>query len=292
MDQDDWDDLRFLLAVDREGSLSGAATQLGVDHTTVSRRVRRLEERRGARLVERVRGGVTLTPLGEAFVAAAADIERRLHELDLTITGSASELKGSVRLTLPTSLAQHWIEELADFARAQPAVSLELIVDEELRSLNRREADVALRYTASPPEHLVGRRLGTVALAVYGSPELRGVPLGKLPWIGWEPGIETGMIERFRRRYSPDEPVVMYANSMAVVIEAARRAKMVTVLACVTGDADPALVRLTEPEDFGASLWVLTHPDLRHSPRIRAVMRHISTMVGNKKNALLGVASP
>lgn len=288
MKLDSWDDLRVLLAVARAGSLTTGARALCVDQTTVTRRMKALEERQGIKIFHRMRGGVQLTQVGEAFVRAAMQLEERLLDLDLELSGSANELSGSVRLTLPHGFAYAWIEELADFARAHPSLQLELVVDDSFRSLTRREADVALRYARNPPDHLVGRKLGRVALAVYGAPELKGMPLEEVPWIGWEPGLVDSNTERFRRKYSPKGRYVLYANSMLVFRQAARKGRMAVLLSCLTGDAEPGLVRLTEPEVTEIPLWVLTHPDLQQSPRIRAVMDHVTEFVTAAEDRLLG----
>jgi len=285
---DSWDDLRFLLAVHRAGTLTGGAQALGVDPTTVSRRLRAFEDREGVELFDRLRGGVELTARGEAYAQTAADLEERVLALERRVSGTAAALEGSVRLTIPQILACAWIDELARFARAHPKLSLELVADERIRSLTRREADVALRYAKTPPEHLVGRKLGRPALAVYGAPAFRDVPVEELPWIGWEPGIGAAesILERFRRRFSPRGEYVIYATSMLVNLEAARRGVGVTVLTCLSGDVDPRLVRLTDPISEGIPLWVLTHPDLQHSARVRALVDHIVKMVADSRDRL------
>lgn len=289
---DSWDDLRFVLAVVREGSLTAAARFLRVDQTTVTRRMKAIEEQQSTKLFDRLRGGVMLTPAGEAFAKAAAEVEQRLIDLDRTITGTNMELAGTVRLTLPHTFAMAWISPLTQFAREHPGLELELVVDDSLRNLTRREADVALRYAKSPPEHLVGRKLGRLALAVYGAPELRSIPVEELPWIGWEPDLKQSTTERFRQKYSPNSSYVLYATSMLVLIEAARRGHSVVVLSCLNGDADPRLVRLTEPEIGDNPLWLLTHPDLQRSPRVRTLMDYIARVVTAKRDALLGSAGP
>ena len=135
---------------------------------------------------------------------------------------------------------------------------------------------------------MVGRKLARVALAVYGAPCMRDVPLSELPWVGWDSELQRGAIAEFRQRYSPNQDFEFYANSMMVVVEAARKAGVVTVLDCLTGDADPSLVRLTKPVVTDTPLWLLTHPDLQRSPRVRTLMDYVAGFVAASSARLLG----
>ncbi|MEN0065636.1 MAG: LysR family transcriptional regulator [Myxococcota bacterium] len=282
-----WDDLRFVLSIAREGTLTRAARALGVDQTTVTRRLRALEEKLAIRLFDVLRGGVRLTAAGEAVVEAAVAVEDQLLSLGRRLDGVDEEPTGLLRLTLPELLATLWIDELRNFTDRYPQLDLELVVDDDFRSLTRREADVALRRVADPPEHLVGRRLAPMAEAMYGAPSLLNRPRETWPWFGWSSST-TGTLEAARAATSPDQPVVMYANSVPVLLEAARRGHTVLSLACVFGDADPGLVRLTEPRLGDSSLWILTHSDLRHSPRIRVIIDHFARFARTQAPKLLG----
>ena len=287
MDLPSWDDLRFILAVAEHGTLTAAATSLDVDQTTVTRRLRMCEARVGTPLFRRIRGGVSLTPTGEAFVRAAAEVEDRLFALQREVSSTSVGL-GPVRLTLSPPLAMLWIDDLVEFARMHPKLRLELIVDDDFRNLDRREADVALRRTHEPPEHLVGRKLCPIADALYGAPSLADVPVDQLPWIGWEYGLDSSALEAARVQYSPSQSFTLYANSLLVLFAAAERGHTTVRLACAIGDANPRLVRLTEPAISNKNLWVLTHPESRRSPSVRLVMDFVARLVGKQKDALAG----
>lgn len=291
MTVESWDDLRLVLAVVEHGTLTATAQAIGVDQSTVTRRLRACEARCGIKLFDRVRGGVLLTPAGQAFARAAAEVEERLFALERELSSKSAELS-PVRLTLSAPLAALWLDELVDLAKGQPLLRLELVVADDFRNLDRREADVALRRVDTPPEHLVGRRVSEVADALYGAPNLRTVPLDRLPWIGWEPDLPTSALEIARQEYAPDQPVTLYANSLVVLLEAARKGHTAVRLACVVGDADPGLVRLTEPVVSRSPLWVLTHPDLRQSPSVRLVMEYLVELVAAHQARLLGTGLP
>lgn len=286
---EDWDDLRFVLAIGRAGSLAGAARALEVNQTTVSRRLDALEARTGLRLFDRRRGGVTATAVGEAMLETAARLEDELLDLERKVTGQDLALTGEVRLTLPELLGAAWIEHLNEFALSHPQLTLSLDADHHVRNLSRREADVALRYTAKPPDHLVGRRLGAVPVAVYGAAAMAGRPLDALPWLGWDPrGWPEGTTERARRRLAPTAEYAFYVSEYMVLMAALNAGAGVSAVPCVYADRQPGLVRLSDPEDHPQRMWLLTHPDLQHSPRIRALMEFIYARVDADPEAMLG----
>ncbi|MEO0600684.1 MAG: LysR family transcriptional regulator [Myxococcota bacterium] len=287
MNVESWDDLRLVLAVVEHQTLAGTARALGVDPSTVTRRLRACEARSGLKLFDRLRGGVSLTPAGRAFARAAQEVEDRLFALERELSVAHIELS-PVRVTLSAPLAALWIDELIELADRQPELRLELVVDDDFRDLDRREADVALRRARNPPDHLVGRRVSDVADALYGAPQLLDRPLDALPWIGWEPDLADSALELARQQYSPDQSFTLYANSLVVLLDAARKGHTAVKLACVVGDADPGLVRLTEPVVGDRPLWVLTHPDLRRSPSVRLVMDFVANLVTSRREALLG----
>ncbi|MEN0061297.1 MAG: LysR family transcriptional regulator [Myxococcota bacterium] len=269
----DWDDYRVLLAVSRAGTLTGAAEALGVSQTTVTRRLRKFAEVRGTALFGRLRGGVELTPAGEAHRETAEAMERALLELERRVAGGHLDLVGRVVLTLPELIATAWVDRLAAFGRAYPRLSLEVVAADSLRSLHRREADVAVRLTRQAAEHLVGRRVGYLAMAAYASASVAQQGLEGLPWVCWTSEFETASVmDQARRQLAPSAPVILRANAHILQLEAARRGEVVAYLPCLIAERWPDLVRVSEPRTFPQSMWVLTHPDLRRNPRVRALM--------------------
>ncbi len=263
----DWDDLRVFLAVARAGSLSGAARALGVNHSTVFRRVGTLEERLGVRLFERLPGGYVLTAAGEEMQAAALRIEDEVAGLGRRLAGRDLRLRGTVRVTTLDMLALGLLpRHLAAFRAAYPGIELEIVLSNAALSLTRREADVALRVAEAPPEHLVGRRVGRLAFAVYGAAGAAapgpGADLAAADWIGLDPD-QAPLARRFAR-FLPGVRPVCRANSIAAVIAAARAGIGLAPLPCGLADRDPALRRVAPlPESFTLDLWLLTHEDLR-----------------------------
>ena len=185
-----WDDLRFFLAVARAGTLSGAARSLGVTHSTVFRRLGTFEERLGVRLFERLPDGYALTGAGEAMQETAIRIDEEIIALSRQVTGQDQRLSGLIRITAIDMLATGLLpRHLAAFHAAQPGIELEVIVSDTPLDLTRREADVALRIGNTPQETLVGRRVGRLAFGAYASAEraAQGIDddLACSDWIGF-----------------------------------------------------------------------------------------------------------
>ncbi len=292
MKLDDWDDLRFVLAVSRAGTLTEASRQLQVDQSTVTRRLKGLEERLGIALFEQLRRGVRLTAAGEAFARHAAEVEERTLALERELEGGRTDLVGTLRLTLPDHFAIVWLPDFRDWAAQHPRLELELIADHQVRNLSRREADVALRSSRAPAEHLIGRRLAKTAVAAYATPELAAMPLDELPWIDWSGADHPdSTTRRGRRRLGATGPFSLLINSYVLQMEGLRRGIGASVLPCICGDAEPGLVRLEDPQTIPEEIWLLTHPDLRRSPRVRALMDWLGGFVAAQQDALLGRGS-
>jgi molybdate transport repressor ModE-like protein len=271
-----WDDLRLFLAVARAGSLSGAARALGVNHSTVFRRVGAFEEAIEARLFERLPSGYVLTEAGEEMLETALRVEAEISELDRKIAGQDLRLSGTVRITTVDMLALGLLpRHLAAFHAAYPGIELEVVATNAAVSLSRREADVALRVSNQPPETLVGRRVGRLVFAAYGAAAATDgtadVPLAERDWIGFDSDHEA-LVRRFAD-FLPETRPIFRANSVAVAIAAAKAGIGLAPLPCGIADLEPDLVRVAPlPDDFTRDLWLLTHEDLRRTARIRAFL--------------------
>jgi DNA-binding transcriptional LysR family regulator len=269
MQVQNWNDLRFLLALHRAGTLTGAASRLGVDQTTVTRRLRALEADVGAELYEKLRGGAVLTKIGAEMVETAGILEKEMLDLEARVLGGDSHMEGPVRITMPSVFAVEMMEVCRDFSRAFPGIQLELVADDGVRSISRREVDIALRMASrlKVPEHLVGRKIGRGAAAIFGTREWEAVPWEEVRWIGW-PHEEWSLTDKARAQHG-NGPWAFRANTTWALLEAVRAGAGVTVLACGCPRVTRGLVQLSDPEIFG-DIWLLTHPELRRSPRIRA----------------------
>lgn len=291
---ENWDDLRLFLAVARAGSLSGAARALGVNHSTVFRRIGAFETALGVRLFDRLPNGYSLTAAGEEMRESALRVEEEIATLGRKVTGQDLRLSGTVRITTVDMLAL-WLlpRHLAEFRSGYPGIEIELVVGNAAVSLSRREADVALRVGNQPPETLVGRRVGRLVFAIYrsaGAPSHEGASLEEQPWIGFD--TEHAALARRFAEFLPDVRPVCRVNSVAAAIAAARAGIGLAPLPCGVADLDPDLVRIASlPETFTLDLWLLTHEDLRQTARIRAFMDFLAAALADEASLLEGIGA-
>ena len=287
-----WDDLRVFLAVARAGSLSGAARSLGVNHSTVFRRVGAFEELLGVRLFERLPSGYLLTPAGEELREAAQRIEEEILAVGRQLRGQDLRLSGSLRLTTIDMLAL-WLlpRHLASFRRDYPGIELEVSVSNAALNLTKREADVALRIGNKPPESLVGRRVGRLVFAIYGARGCRArrpqKELEKHDWIGFD--SEHAALARRFSEFLPGVQSVYRVNSVAAALAAAAAGVGLAPLPCGIADREALLERLCDlPDSFTLDLWLLTHEDLRRTARIRAFMDFMAEALAGEAALLEG----
>lgn len=278
----DWDNYRYFLAVAREGTLSGAARALSVNHATVLRRLRALEEHLQTSLFERRSDGYSLTSAGEEMLDHVARMEEESLALDLLLAGQDVRLAGEVRVTTVDSLAEAVLGPLLPaFAREHPGITIELATDYQWANLSRREADIALRPSNNPGDAMVGRRVGKLRSAIYRSPDLAEFdPAGDwrtAPVLAPDGRIgETAAAQWFVRE-TQGARTVLRGTSFLILRNACLGAMGVTCLPSYLGDG---LIKVADaPESTFTDLWLLTHPELRKSARIRAVLDWMARVV-------------
>lgn len=288
----DWDDLRVFLAVARTLSLSGAARVLGVNHSTVFRRLASFEKRLGVRLFDRLPTGYVRTNAGDEMLGAAEAIEEQVMALERRVTGRDLELRGTLRVTTTETIGLTFgPPHLAAFHKAYPGIAVELVAANERMSLSRRDADVAIRPTNAPPETLVGRRVARIAWAIYAPKGRRGVDAfapGET-WLDVDDSFGHTALTRWVSARVPAEAIALRANSMTVLREACRAGLGLALLPCYMGDGDSGLRRAGEliPE-LGVDLWLLTHEDLRQTARVRAFLDFMSDAIGRDRDLIEG----
>ena len=286
----DWDDLRVFLAVAREGSLSGAARALSVNHSTVFRRLNGLEDRLDVRLFDRQPGGYALTSAGDALLESSDRVEAEILSAERALRGRDLRLRGALRVTMPDTIAHLMLPVLiAPFERRYPEIELELVVSGTFLNLGKRDADIALRPTNAPPETLVGRRVSGIATAVYRHVHADdpGGPLSECRWIAPDDSLAHLASARWIRDLAP--PVAIRANTMSAMLDAARAGMGLAALPCFVGDREPMLRRVREPlADLQTGLWALTHRDLRQTARIRAFLDAVAATATELRPLLEG----
>ncbi|MEM6927907.1 MAG: LysR family transcriptional regulator [Myxococcota bacterium] len=263
----DWNDVRYFLAAARSGSLTAAAAALGVNQSTVSRRIRALEDELGTPLFVRGARGLVQSEAAQAVLVHAERVEAELGLLSRRASGQDLELEGTVRIATADVLAELLIAPLRGFSDAHPRIELEVFASNDVRSLDRNEADLSVRGSPGPPGSAVGRQICTIWGAHY-------VAEGTAPerWIGW-----SGFMRRLDTT-PPDAPVVARFDSAHLQARAVAAGIGRCVLPCFVGDRTPGIERVPGTlAKTTSSLWVLTHADLRRSVRVRALLQHLAT---------------
>jgi molybdate transport repressor ModE-like protein len=289
------DDLRLLLAISNAGTLTGAARRLGVDHSTAFRRLGALENRLGTRLFERARDGYAPTPAGEAAITVASRLDEDLSDLERRLAGEDLRPSGVVRVATTDTLIALLTPTVAAFRTAQPGILLEIVAANAFFTLTRRDADIAIRPAATVPEGLVARRIAAVETAIYGARSYLGpnpaTGLLQRDWLGVEDSLAHLGAAKWLENTIPPERIVYRANSLVALQEAARAGIGLAALPCFMADRDPLLRRIQPPlPQMAASLWLITHPDLRRAARIRTVLDFMAVSLGKHRALLEGRA--
>lgn len=289
----DWESLRTVLAVARAKSLAGAARTLDLRHSTVFRRIEEVERRLGQPLFERNRSGWTANELGETAARAGQAMEDAALEAERRLLGADGRLAGTVRMATSEMLGGYLLPRLVrSFLVAHPALEVELDVSNRNLDLTRREADLAIRATRTPPETLVGRKVAELGYAVFAAESL--LPRGKapdlatLPWIGFDERMSQMQVARWFARVLPEARPRLRIDSFATMLRAAAAGAGAAVLPVFAASQEQGLVRVTDViPDVHMDLWLLSHPDLRSNARVRALSDHLAATMPAELKRLL-----
>ncbi|RIX98005.1 LysR family transcriptional regulator [Aureimonas flava] len=280
-----WDDLRLVGAVAEAGTLPVAAGRLGVAHSTVFRRLRQIEAAMGCALFERNGARLAPTAAGEEIAAVARVVAEAVDAAALRLAGREPLPSGEVRVATNDSLLVHFLTPLfAGFRRHCPAVRLDVVLGNPALNLSKRDADVAIRATDRPPETLVGRKGARIAWALFGP---RGTAVED--WVSPGDAMAGMAVARHVARIAPADRIGYRVNTVLGLAEAIEAGVGRGYLPCFVGDARPGLRRLEAPDErFATDLWLLTHADLRHVPRVRALMDFLAAAVADHRPLLEG----
>jgi DNA-binding transcriptional LysR family regulator len=269
----DWNDLSYCLAVIREGSVTAAAQKMGVNHTTVSRRISALEKQLQAKLFDRSTTGWLVTPIGESIIGNMEQMEDNAQAVMRAVNADSTELSGHLRVTaLDVCMQRIILPHLHAFSEMYPDITLDLLSTDDVLDLSSRAADIAFRTTNDPAPDVVGKKICDFAYALYAREDLYQRVIdgdNSVAAIGWVMPNVLDMPEWLLKNY-PGMTVKYRANSLSVVLELVLQGCGITMLPCGLGDLEPTLARIPgtinhEPAGF----WLLTHTDLRTTARIR-----------------------
>ncbi len=277
-----WDDLRVLLAVSRAESLAGASDLLGLDATTVSRRIRGLEKRAGAALINRDRSGRSqLTHTGQQLADRAEQMEQHANAAD-TLIGKDTPLNGTVRLTaVPFLLNRLLAPRLAEFSQLHPSLIVSLIPDSQNLSLTRREVDVALRF-GEPREGgsaVLAQKIGRVMFSVFTAKDGLEVAPKERPWLVYDPVAahlpQAAWTEELARRTNGLRSQLLM-HDLETAFETALAIPARAVLPVTFARRDRRLIELKlQPKmpDMARDVWLLRHAQMRGIERVDAITK-------------------
>ena len=281
----DWNDLKYFLAVARDGSTLAAARSLRTSQTTVARRVAAMEGALGIHLFEKRQAGYSLTPEGHNLLARAEQVEAALRGFSDAAAAHSRSVSGTVKITTEEIYATTILAPLLrELHEVHPDIVIELDTSQAVRDLGAGEADISLRSTKATtqlPAGLVGRQLCVDDWALYCSRDYaarNGVPrnraqLKKHAFIGGGGGNLWIHYQNWLQSLGLEQQVAMHHATSGGLLSGVRSGFGIAVLPCIAAEADPDLVQCVPPRgDHGRILWLFTHERVRHTPRVRAVV--------------------
>ncbi len=291
-----WDDFRYVKAIADRRSLAGAAEALGVNHSTVFRRLGQIEQQLGSRLFERGRAGYALTPSGEEMVRLAERVGEEITAFERKVTGQDLRPYGELRVTCSDTMLVHLLTDVfGNFRRAYPEIVIDVVVSNTILNLSKRDADVAVRATYQPPETLSSRRVAQIAWSVFGSKADAGRPfdperdVARHNWVGFFDHSAISRATKWLKDRGGDERIVYKVNTLLGLAEAIASGVGLGLLPCYVGDT-AGLTRLCPPiAAIEGELWLLTHPDLRNTARVRAFLDFCTDEMAKRRNILEGL---
>ena len=278
-----WDDIRIFLAVARNGSITAGARNLGLDQSTVSRRLQGFEDKIGQSLFVGTAKRNTLSPAGREIFEGALRLEREVEEVGRRVAAHSEESGGTLHVVTTDFLSNHLLLSVtSEFLRQHRDINLRV----KTQSLDKEhlDGDVALLATNDPMEDLYGRKLATATFASYASPSYLKAHKGRLEemvWLNWDDGSDTPSWPALAPEI-PDRMCRLRCDSVASLLEATRLGVGATILPCFIGEKDPGLERIMPNQVVSRrDIWLLVRADLRRVLRIRTFLdffvRYIKT---------------
>ncbi len=298
----DWNDLRYFLAVAREGSLAAAARALRVDATTVGRRLGVLEEELATRLFDRTPGGLVLTASGRNIRGTVEEMEASVHAVERKAGGDDTRLEGVVRVTLTEAFAvSTLLPRFGAFRERHPGIEVQFLTDYGALDLARREADLAVRLTRPKEETLVARKVGEIAITLYASEAYlarRGIPDPTAAFaghdvLGYADAAGNWPEARWLAASAPSARVVARFNSLLSVAAATQAGMGLGLMPCMMGDSVPGLRRVLPPvPTLRRDIWLVVHRDMQQNARVRAVLHFIDELIQRERPLMAGEGLP
>lgn len=276
-------DLEIVLALVRCGTLAQAGERLAVDASTVFRAIQRIEKGLGQRVFVRSRTGYQPLELGTALASHGEQVEAGLEAARSAAQLQTEKVSGSVRISTTDTVLHGLIAPtLPSLHVLHPLLSFELQTGNELANLTRRDADIAVRATKRPPQHLVGKHIGPIRVALFaarkgGVKRFADVVAGKCEWIAPDDALPEHPSVLWRKRHFPKVSPSYRVTSILTVMQLVAQGMGVGLLPVFLTDDRTDIVQLTEIlDECQTELWLLTHPESKHLRRVSTVFGHLA----------------
>jgi DNA-binding transcriptional LysR family regulator len=287
----DWNDLRVVLAICREGSLSGAAKVLGSSHSTVFRQINAIEKKLSTRFFNRLSHGYEMTEAGETVLKRAASIEEDILDLERELKSKDLRLKGTIRLTAPEGLTNYLLTpHLSSFYRKHPDIQIDLMISSDDLQLSQHQADIAVRTTKKPPDTCVGKKVCDFGIGVYATEtylkNVKDLEFPQYDYLQINNGVNWFPTPYWTAKSPPK--IIFKCDSVLSVTRAAIEGIGAAILPCLIGEKETLLKRAAPAFKGVSELWILTHADLRQTVRVKALMEHLHQCLSEEKELIEG----
>jgi DNA-binding transcriptional LysR family regulator len=283
--RENWDDLRYVLAVAETGSVSAAARRLGVNHATVLRRISAFEERQGSAIFERTPQGYQIPSDRLRVIEAAREVENAIATVDRLIHGAEAQLSGVIRITSTDTFCQTILPAvIAKIVSTSPGLRVELSSTNAHLDLSRLHADISVRPTLRLDQDLIGEMAGQLGFAAYAVTE------DTQQWLGLGGVLARSVAAAWLTDHVPPDQVVSGADSFVVLREMAAAGLGRAILPCCLGNQDLRLTRLRDVmPPVSVPIWVASHADLVDAPRLRTVRARLTEALLAQTDVLSGL---
>lgn len=294
-----WDDVRFFLALADAGSLAAAGRALGVQHTTVARRIAQLEEDLGVTLITRTPEGVLLTPAGQKALERARTAARELDGLVDAVQNDDERAAGIVRVTMSEAISGFFVRRLAELRTTYPELEIHVLRDNRTYDLSRGEADIAVRLTETQDPELRIKKLADLAWSLYASRgyvEAHGRPssveaLRERALIGFGQALEHSTGAVWIRERGLGGQVHVHVNSILAALDAAIAGLGIAPLPCFLAHGEASLVRVLDEVLGVRTAHLVVHPDVARTRRVRVVLDFLAALVARERAILEGTSA-
>lgn len=279
----DWNHYQYFLKVAECGNLTSAARELGVNHSTVFRRINTLENKLSVRLFERSRSGYTLTKAGEEIIGGVRQVEKQMYAIQRSLKGKDITLGGVLKISTTDTIGYYWLPPyIKRFKEQYPEILIDLDIQIRYTDLSKRETDIVIPAVNIQPDYMVGRRLAPIYFRLYASQsyvDKYGFPgnpddFSRHRFLVPNEALANVSASKWLKKHVPEHCVVASSDKLSTLFKFAQQDLGITALPHYVGRSDPRMVEIMElPEYCHRHVWILTHPDLRNTARIKTFMQ-------------------